>query len=131
MKQKKTGMSRREFSRSLALIAATAAVPAGTVLGKETPVPTPKQPAIAGGLAPTQESDASKLTPEGEGQYQMLLSRYGSRLSDEQKVDARRLIKGTQDTSKTMDSFKLENWNEPAPIFRVYRSEMNTEEESK
>ena len=112
LKKHKTGMSRREFSRNLALIAAaTAAVPAGTAIAKETPTSTAKD------LTPSQETEPS---PEGEAQYQTILSRYGSRLSDEQKADARRLVGAAQETGKTMRSFKLENWNEPAPIFRVY-----------
>lgn len=123
MKQKKTGMSRREFSRSLALIAAaTAAAPAGTAIGKEISDSARHEPATP------QEPDASKLSPEGDAQYQTILSRYGSRLSDEQKADIRRLVGAAQETGKTMRPFKLENWNEPAPIFRVYVPEKGPED---
>lgn len=116
MKHKKTGMSRRQFSRNLALIATTAAVHPGSALGRQVARPTLQQP------------DTSKLTPEGEAQYQMILSRYGATLTDEQGADVRRLVGTAQKTGEDIQKFELENWNEPAPIFRVYIDENGVEE---
>ena len=103
-------ISRRDFSRVMALTAASAALPL-----------TPG--AAAGGAAMGQEAkpEALKLSPEAESQVQALMSKYGTRLTEEQKADVRRLIGLAQKTSETMRAFPLSNSDEPATIFRAYR----------
>ena len=104
-------MSRRDFSRGVVLTAATAALPLASG-------------AHARGAAPGQEAakpEALKLSPEAESQVQALMSKYGTRLTEEQKADVRRLIGLAQKTSETMRAFPLSNSDEPATIFRVYR----------
>jgi hypothetical protein len=111
LSQKAANISRRDFSRVMALTAASAALPL-----------TPG--AAAGGAAPGQEAkpEALKLSPEAESQVQTLMSKYGTRLTEEQKADVRRLIGQAQKTSETMRAFPLSNSDEPATIFRVYRA---------
>lgn len=122
MKQSKRNLSRREFARNLALVTATAAaMPAGSALGEERTT----SPAAGS----TQQAAGSSLTPEGEAQYQIILSKYGSRLSEEQKADVKRLVGAAVQTGKTMETFKLENWNEPAPIFKVLALEKGADGE--
>jgi hypothetical protein len=104
-------ISRRDFSRGVVLTAATAALPLAAA-------------AHASGAAPGQEAkpEALKLSPEAESQVQALMSKYGNRLTDEQKADVRRLIGQAQKTSETMRAYPLSNADEPATIFRAYRA---------
>jgi hypothetical protein len=110
----KLNLSRREFTRGAAMAAATAVVPKPS-LGDE--------PARNSGDAQTASSQAAQLTPDAEAQVQAILTRYGKRHPDEQKTDLRRLVAQAQKTSATLRSFPLENSDEPAMIFQIYRLE--------
>ena len=103
-------LSRRDFARVAAVTAATAALPIANKAAA--------QPQLADLLESTQ---AAQLSPAAEAQYQAILARYGKRLSDEQKTELKRLITQVQKTSDAMRAFPLENSNEPAMIFQVYR----------
>jgi len=103
-------MSRREFSRVATVTAATAALP---IASKAAAVPQ---------VAEMPESTrAAQLPPAAEAQYQAILAKYGKRLSDEQKTELKRLITQAQKTSEALRAFPLENSNEPAMIFHIYR----------
>ena len=105
-------LSRREFTRGVALAAASAGVPL-TARGKA-------EGAFV--IAPREGSpQASQLPAAGEAQVQTILAKYGKRLSDEQKTDIRRLVAQAQKTSETLRSFPLDNADEPAMILHVYR----------
>ena len=106
-------LSRREFTRGVALAAATVGVPLtarGDVEGTS--------------VIPHQEASpqAPQLSAAGEAQVQTILATYGKRLSDEQKADIKRLVIQAQKTSETLRSFPLENSDEPSLIFHVYRN---------
>lgn len=105
-------LSRREFTRGVALAAATVAVPL-TARGDVERI----------SAAPTQEGSPRtiQLSAAGEAQVQTILAKYGARLSDEQRVEIRRLVAQAQKTSETLRSFPLDNSDEPAMIFRIYR----------
>jgi len=105
-------LSRREFTRGVALAAATVGVPL-----------TARGDAESTSVVPPQEGSppASQLSAAGEAQVQTILAKYGKRLSDEQKADIRRLVAQAQKTSETLRSFPLDNSDEPAMIFRIYR----------
>jgi hypothetical protein len=107
-------LSRREFTRGAAMAAATAVVPKPS-LGDEH--------SRDSGEAQTASSQAAQLTPDSEAQVQVILTRYGKRLSDGQKADLRRLVAQAQKASATLRSFPLENSDEPAMIFHIYRSD--------
>ncbi len=108
----KVRLSRREFTRGVALAAATVGVP-HTARGEA-------EEAFV--IAPQEGSpQASQLSAAGEAQVQTILAKYGKRLSDEQKTDIRRLVAQAQKTSETLRSFPLDNADEPAMIFHVYR----------
>ena len=104
------GLSRRDFARVAALAAATAALPSAEPVRASSP----KQDAIAKG---------SPLTPAGEAQVQTILAKYGKRLSSEQKSEIRRLVAQAQKSSEALHSFSLDNSDEPAMIFNVFRSD--------
>jgi hypothetical protein len=96
-------VSRRDFAR---LALAAAAVPA-----------VANVPALA-------ETPAAAATPhpEAEARIAMILGRYGTRFSEEQKADIRRLIVGAQEGLDAMRAHPLDNSIEPATLFRVYRA---------
>lgn len=103
-------LSRRAFARAAALAAATAALPKTASLE-------------ASASAQTASAQAPHLPPAGEGQLQTILARYGSRLSDDQKTDLKRLVAQAQKTGETLRSLPLDNSDEPAMIFHIYRSD--------
>ncbi len=108
-------LSRREFTRGAAIAAATAVVP--------KPRPGDERALDSGEGQTASSSQATQLTPDAEAQVQVILTRYGKRLSDEQKIDLRRLVAQAQKASATLRSFPLENSDEPAMIFHIYRLE--------
>jgi hypothetical protein len=103
-------LSRRDFARGVALAAGTAAFPTTASVR-------------AYGLAQEAGGQASQLPPAGEVQVQAIFAKYGKRLSDEQKTDVKRLAALARKTSDTLRSFPLENSDEPAMTFHVYRSD--------
>lgn len=105
-------VSRRDFARGAVLAAATAALPIRASAHTEISAPLSAQAASA---------QAAQLSAVGEAQLQTILARYGKRLSDEQKADVRRLVAQAQKGSATLRSFPLENSDEPAMIFHIYR----------
>jgi hypothetical protein len=101
-------LTRRDFARAIAVTAATVAVPHKTAA---------RIPDSA------QDAGTQALSPAGEAQLQTILAKHGKRLSDEQKADVRRLIAQAQKASDALREFKLDNSDEPATIFRVYRAD--------
>ena len=103
-------LSRRQFAQKAALLSATASLaPAGVLL----PAPA------AAGQAPAQLPDNfPKLSAEGqaeaEARFQSLLSRYGSRLNDEEKSLARTACYLAQPSLERLRAFSLENGDVPA-----------------
>ena len=104
-------VSRRDFVRGMALAATTAALPYTASARVEK--------AISASAQATAQT--TQLPAAAEAQYQIILSRYGSRLSDEQKADVKRLVVQYQKISEALNSFPLDNSNEPAMIFHVYK----------
>lgn len=99
-------ISRRSFSRGIAVATAAAVVP--------------KSNAAA---VPQAADGKTALPPEAEAQYQAIIAKYSNRLSDEQKADVRRLIAQAQKASATLRSYPLDNSDEPAMVFQIYRSD--------
>ena len=129
------GISRREFARRAALASAVATVAPATAL---TATPSPLNghaPAEAadrlsvaakdGGLlpdpageAPQQTPELGKLSPESraevEARIQAIFTQYGSRFSEEQKADIRRLCAVAQPSLDRLRAYALENGDGPA-----------------
>ena len=70
------------------------------------------------GIAAEEKAPAN---PEVEARIQWILTKYGSRLSEEQRADIRRIIASGQAGIDDMRKFELANSVEPAEPFRVYR----------
>lgn len=95
-------ISRREFARRGALAAASAAF----------------------------AHDASAQTPEpalsAEGQTEVdikvaaVLRQYGTLLTNEEKLDLRRLLTEAQKPLDAMRQFITENWDQPADVLKLY-----------
>ena len=108
--QRKRKLSRRDFGRGALLTAAASAVP-------DTTADEP------GAVSQSAGSQTTQLSPEAEAQFQAILKKHGSRLSAEQRADVRRLLGTAQKTSEALRTFPLDNSDEPANIFRVYRAD--------
>jgi hypothetical protein len=107
-------ISRRDFAVSAALAtAAIAAVPTDLLAQDKTAAEAAKPES----QQPPKLSAASQA--EVEARYAEVLRKYGSRLSDEQKKDVHRLLVSQQQGLDQIRAFPLENWDEPAAIFKA------------
>ena len=122
-KKRGGGMSRREFARRAAIASAVASwVPVGAAAASAVP-------AVAAAVAPEpasslpagqaqQPPNLPKLTPEGqaeaEARFQAILARYGTRFSEEQKTDLRRLCTMAQPPLDRLRAYNIENGVSPA-----------------
>ncbi len=102
-------LSRRQFARRAAVLSATASLaPAGLVLA------SPARPAESEQLP----NDFPKLSIEGqaeaEARYQLVLSRHGARLNDEQKKSTKFLCYSAQPGLERVRAFTLSNGDVPA-----------------
>ncbi len=101
-------ISRREFARRAAIISAVSMVPTA---------PLPGHPSVSKASL-NQTPDASSLSPESqaeaEARYQTILGVYGSRFSDSQKADLRRLCLAAQPSLDRLRAYTIENGDSPA-----------------
>jgi hypothetical protein len=101
-------ISRREFARRAAYVSAAASMVPVNLLHAEfaaSPSPIP------------QLANAPKLSPESQAEVasriQGILAQYGSRLSEAQKTDIRRLATEAQPTLDRLRAFATENGDGP------------------
>ena len=99
-----SAISRREFARRAAFVSAAASLAPATLLNTESlAAPRPAQ----------QPSNAPKLSPEGqaevESRIQSIFGQYGSRFSDAQKADIRRLASEAQRGLERLRAFPIDN----------------------
>ena len=111
--------SRRRFALGAAAAAATATIHPGELLSQQTPAKPP---------APLEQEarDAmAKLTPAARAEVEMKVSdlfrKYGDKLTDEQKVDIRKVMAETQEGLEKMRLFVVANGDQPATVLRPYR----------
>jgi hypothetical protein len=101
-------ISRREFARRAAFVSAAATLTPTNLISAE-PVAAP--------LSAQQPANAPKLSPEGqaevEARIQSIFAVYGSRLSDAQKADVRRLATEAQPPLDRLRAFATENGEGP------------------
>jgi hypothetical protein len=104
----KTGISRRDFARKTAIAASTACWPALIPAG-DAAAQSQANPALS---APSQtEVDATVAT---------ILRKYGVRMTDEQKLDVRRIVTENQRSLEAMRNFVLDNADQPGNVLKVY-----------
>src|SRR5580704_16752430 len=103
-----SSISRREFARRAAIVSALSIVSPSTISANSS-IPEP---------APEQSPDAPSLSPESqaeaEARYQAILAVYGSRFSDAQKADLRRLCFAAQPSLDRLRAYTIENDDGPA-----------------
>jgi hypothetical protein len=103
-----SSISRREFARRAAIVSAISMVPASAL-----PVET-----SSAELRLTQAPETSSLSPAGqaesEARYQAILAAYGSRFSDAQKADLRKLCFSAQEPLDHLRAYPIENGDAPA-----------------
>ena len=103
-------LSRRSFGRAAAFAAAAAAVlPAGMLAQTSAPAAPPT-------AAPPDQTPklSAGSQAEAEARIQNILRKVGSRLSDAEKADLRKLVLSQQESMDKLRDFPLENWDEPA-----------------
>ena len=93
-------IDRRDFARELAAAAASSTALLG---GSSLAADDPKSPATADQL------------------LAILKARFPDRLSDEQWKEVRGKLEAQLKASQTLSEFKLQNSDEPATVFAVYR----------
>jgi hypothetical protein len=107
-----TFLSRREFARRAAIVSAVSMVPA-RALPADSPSAEPRL---------TQAPGTPALSPEGQteaqARYQAILAIYGSRFSEAQKNDLRRLCFLAQEPLDHLRAYKIENGDGPALYFK-------------
>jgi hypothetical protein len=99
-----SAISRREFARRAAFVSAAASLAPSNLLDTESlATPPPAQ----------QPSNAPKLSPESraeiEARIQSILAQYGSRFSEAQKADIRRLAAEAQPPVERLRAFPMDN----------------------
>jgi hypothetical protein len=68
-------------------------------------------------------SAETPLAAEAQRQYQAIIERHGNQLSEVEKADIRRLLALAVKGIEPLRSFPLENANEPATVFHVWRAD--------
>lgn len=107
-KPRGTRLSRRDFARGVALASAASVVPASTLRAHTFPAePSPQQPAKNLALSAESQADA-------ESRYQAILASYGTRFSDAQKSDLRRLCYSAQPMLDQLRAHSITNADDPA-----------------
>jgi len=108
---KSGGISRREFARRAALASAVATVAPAAALATPAPPST-------NALDPQQPAGLPKLPPESQAEVtariETIFTLYGSRFSDAQKADLRRLCAVAQPPLDRLRAYALENGDAPA-----------------
>jgi hypothetical protein len=101
-------ISRREFARRAAFVSAAATLTPSNLLGPESiAAPRPAQ----------LPANTPKLSPEGQAEVEArihsIYAQYGSRLSDAQKADIRRLATEAQPSLDRLRAFATANGDGP------------------
>lgn len=108
-----SAISRREFARCAAFVSAAASLSAAELLSANSAGP----PAL-----PLQSPNEPKLSTESqtemESRLQSVFSQYGSRLSDAQKTDLRRLAAEGQAALDRLRAYPTDNSDGPALYLR-------------
>ena len=113
----KDNLSRRDFARTAALAAATAAIAPSDLIAQEQKT-EPKQP-----LAADKKPKLSpELQAEADARIENLLRKYGERLTDDQKAEVRKNITEGMEGVAKLRAFPLDNADEPATVLRLVRS---------
>jgi type IV pilus biogenesis protein CpaD/CtpE len=118
-------ISRRAFARD-AIVAATAAAVLPSALAQQAPTAPPVAPAHPKPEQPAAPELSPAMRAEAEARIQMVIGKYGSRLSEAQQADIRRLITAGQAGFESFRAYPLDNAVEPSMVFRAARPRRRT-----
>jgi hypothetical protein len=103
-----SGISRREFARRAAFVSAAASLAPANLLTSDS---------IAAPLTAQQPANTPKLSPESQAEVESRIhstfAQYGSRLTDTQKADIRRLATEAQPPLDRLRAFATDNGDGP------------------
>lgn len=103
-----SSISRREFARRAAIVSAVSLVPPNSLrLNATSNQASSQQP-------PDTPTLSAQGQAESEARYQAILSTYGSRFSEAQKTELRRLCFSAQSTLDRLRAYPIENSDSPA-----------------
>src|SRR5215470_12703622 len=103
--QDRKKITRRNFTRGVALVAVTTVATSVTGAAASEPI-----------------EDVTAQTPiEIDAQFQAVLKKSRGKLTEEEKADVKRPLAQSQKTSEALRGFPLDNSDEPATVFRVYK----------
>ena len=108
-----TRISRREFARTVGVAAGAALLPARA--------PAAEKPAKAAAAPPPVTKLSAASQAEADARVQMIVGRYGARLSPAERADLARLSHDAQEQLDKLRAFALDVTDEPAHIFRAPR----------
>jgi hypothetical protein len=108
-------LTRRDFARTVGIVAGAALLPTPTTPARAhaDPPPAPTPP-------PPTKLPAASLA-EADARVDMIVHRYGPRLSPADRADLTRLSHDAQETLDHLRAYPLELTDEPAHIFRAPR----------
>jgi hypothetical protein len=110
--KKETGITRREFARRAAMISAASLTPVHRLpIEVSASAPQTQQPPSSTNLSPEGHTEV-------ESRLQAILNEYGSRFSDAQKADLRRLCTEAQPPLDHLRAYGTENGDAPALYLR-------------
>ena len=115
MKKEESGISRREFAKAAALTTAAVLVTGELIAQQEKPT-TEAKPSEGPKL-----SEASRA--EADLAYETVMRKYGSRFSEEQKKEIKRLIDAQQSGLDKLRAFAVTNGDQPATVLKVVAPE--------
>jgi hypothetical protein len=122
-------LNRRRFTIAAAAAATTALLRPDQALGQSAGAPAPpqSQPPAPGSLEQQAQTAMAKLSPPAQAEVEMkvaeILRKHGDKLSAEQKADIRKVMAEGQEGLEKMRAFVLENSDQPATVFRIYRKD--------
>jgi len=124
-------IGRRRFTVGAAAAAAAALIrPAEAI--ESVPAAAPAQPpaqaqSVTGSVQDMTQKALAKLTPQAQAEVEVkvanIFRKYGEKLSAEQKADIRRVMAEGQEGLEKVRAFVLENGDQPATVFKLYRKE--------
>jgi hypothetical protein len=112
MKEKSPTFSRRDFAKAAALTTAGVLVPIDLRAQQQKPAPE-----AAKESTPPAQKLSSKSQAEADLAYETLMKKYGSRFTDEQKRDIKRLVNQQQSGLDKLRAFAVSNSDEPSTVF--------------
>ena len=126
----KFSSERRRFTLAAAAAATTAMIhPREVLAGISQSGTTAEQQSKAEKPATSLQQQAQaameKLSPSARAEVEMkfasIVRKYGARLTEDQQMDIRRSLAETQEGLEKMRAFPLDNGDQPATVFQLYR----------